>query len=151
MGTCVVCESHLGFFSGDEMRRCRNCIDLDKWPPGHQNFMKEAIHPHGTRGMNVRDVSAIADRPSLVFVNIARWIASLYLAFCILGAVGLFIAASDPEIKQFSYIMTISGCVSIAFGIIGFSFAFMVAEMSDNIARLFRPSTDLYFWSYVPS
>ena len=35
---CIVCEKKLGFFEGDENRRCGKCISSKKWPEGHPNL-----------------------------------------------------------------------------------------------------------------
>ena len=35
MAECISCGKPLGFFQGDENRRCRACVADDKWPEGH--------------------------------------------------------------------------------------------------------------------
>jgi uncharacterized protein YbjQ (UPF0145 family) len=37
MSKCITCSAQLGFFSGDEHRRCNTCAKANKWPVGHPN------------------------------------------------------------------------------------------------------------------
>lgn len=37
MANCTVCGKEIGFWQGDEHRRCRECIKLGRWPTDHPN------------------------------------------------------------------------------------------------------------------
>ncbi|WP_185803198.1 YbjQ family protein [Pontivivens nitratireducens] len=41
MAECIICGSRIGFWEGDEHRRCKSCIKKNVWPEDHPNYSKE--------------------------------------------------------------------------------------------------------------
>lgn len=59
MAECTVCGNSLGFWQGDQHRRCNECVNAGLWPEGHPNYTQEIAKIKATVEAEKAEIEAI--------------------------------------------------------------------------------------------
>ena len=132
MGVCSVCSGNLSWLSGDEHRRCTDCVNLNKWPIGRPKQTEQASENHLSSSDEAAIIPTTPSSETLAataFTSIAWVVVGLSLICSAIAAVAL---AADGQ-GFMAIIVFVSGCFSAV--LLG-----LLAEISANIARLVNKS-----------
>lgn len=125
MADCPVCGAEVGFFEGDQIRRCKRCMKANRYPEGHP---KANLHPPKANLHPVDDVSEIDNQAPSQFQfftsasGVIAWIA--FLATVVVS----FLIFARPDV--------ILGTVVLVGGVSGSLLLGVLSDISRSVSKL---------------
>ena len=122
MVECIVCDKKVGFWEGDEYRRCSDCAKRNSWPEGHYNWSEPTPE---TISAAATTEEPLQYKPTTTAASAANFCAAIIAVY----SVGAFLILFYDSNVLMAF-------VTLASGLLGAVVIAVLAEIVHNVAGL---------------